>query len=365
MQSYVRELMGSRSSSVRAVGTQKKVDFLSSRTAYTDCPVQVDVKETHMSWVFMAGDAVYKLKKPVKYPFLDFSTIAAREADCRKEVHLNQRLAPGIYLGVVTLTLEPDAKLALNGAGEVVDWLVKMRRLPADRMLDQAIERGTVSRADVERVGDVLADFYQHADPADLRPEEYVARFAHEQSENGSVLTMPTFDLPQETVSTVLRATGDFIAQEAHALADRMRLGFVVEGHGDLRPEHICLLDPPVIIDCLEFNRALRLVDPFDELALLGLECERLAAVWVGELAIERCSRALGGAPSDRLIAFYTAFRASLRARLALAHLLEPKPREPAKWVPLAKQYLAIAERASVRIVPRGVLQSIPPRGSV
>ncbi len=357
--------MQSRSSRVRAVGTQEKVDFLSTSTAYTGCPVQVEVKETHMSWVFMAGNTVYKLKKPVKYPFLDFSTIAAREADCRAEVHLNQRLAPGVYLGVVTLTLEPDARLALNGAGRVVDWLVKMRRLPADRMLDQAIEHGTVTRAAAEKVAALLAAFYRSAKPADLTPQEYVAKFADEQAKNESVLTMPSFDLPHKTVSFVLKATGDFITEESLALAERVREGFVVEGHGDLRPEHICLQDPPVVIDCLEFSQRLRLVDPFDELAFLGLECARLGAAWIDDLVAERCGRALGGAPSDRLIAFYTAFRGSLRARLALAHLLERELREPEKWVPLAKQYLAIAERASIRIVPQAVRQSSPPRGSV
>lgn len=354
-----------RSNNMRAVDTQEKVDFLRSPTTYPDNPVQVDVIETHMSWVFLTDKSVFKLKKPVKYPFLDFSTVAAREADCRTEVLVNQRLAPGIYLGVVTLTLEADAKLALNGSGEVIDWLVKMRRLPADRMLDQVIVCDTVSRTDIEKVADVLADFYRCAQPADLRPDEYVTGFADEQTKNASVLTMTTFDLPKETVSAVLEATGGFIAQESEILAKRVRDDHVVEGHGDLRPEHICLLDPPVIIDCLEFNRRLRLVDPFDELAFLGLECARLGAGWMEDLVTERCGRALGDRPSGQLIAFYTAFRASLRARLALAHLLEPKPREPDKWLPLARQYLAIAERASVRIFPQGVPQSIPPHGAV
>ncbi len=95
---------------------------------------------------------VLKLKKPVKYPFLDFSTIAAREFNCREEIRLNRRLAPDTYIGVVPLTLEPDGKLALNGVGEVVDWLVKMRRLPADRMLDSAIKNGTITRVEVEEV---------------------------------------------------------------------------------------------------------------------------------------------------------------------------------------------------------------------
>jgi len=357
--------MRSGSNNWRAIDTRQKVDFLRSPAAYPGNLAEVDVIETHMSWVFLAGNWVFKLKKPVKYPFLDFSTVAAREADCRTEVLVNQRLAPDIYLGVVALTLEGGRKLALNGSGQVIDWLVKMRRLPSNRMLDQAIVRGTLSRADVESVADVLADFYRHAEPADLRPEEYVMGFTDEQTKNASVLTMPTFDLPRETVSKVLETTGIFIAQESKTLADRVRDSQVVEGHGDLRPEHICLLVPPVIIDSLEFNRRLRFVDPFDELAFLGLECGRLGSSWIEDLIMERCSRALGGMPSDRLIAFYTTFRALLRARLLLVHLLEPEPREPGKWIPLARQYLGIAERASVRIFPQGVPRSTALRDSV
>lgn len=306
-----------------------------------------------MSWVFLSGDTVFKLKKPVKYPFLDFNTIAAREFNCREEIRLNRRLAPETYLGVVPLTLEPDGKLALDGAGRVIDWLVKMRRLPAERMLDQAIEEGTVTRTEIEAVADILATFYTQVEPADLTPQDYIAGFAQGLAESAAVLTMPRFDLPHETVNMVLKAARDFITRDAELLMDRVRQGHVVEGHGDLRPEHVCLVDPPVIIDCLEFNRRLRLVDPFDELTYLGLECERLGASWIGTVLARRRD----DAPLDRLLAFYTIYRACLRARLGLAHLLEPNPRKPKKWVPLARQYIAIAERAIPRMAPPGAPQ--------
>lgn len=347
------------------VSTREKVAGLSSCAIYPDCRSEVEVIETHMSWVFIPGDVVYKLKKPVRYPFLDFTTLAAREADCREEVRLNERLAPEVYLGVVPLMQDVDGKLSLEGGGTVVDWLVKMRRLPADRMLDHAIAADAVSKADVENVAGVLANFYRQAPPADFSPADYLDRFSREQDVNRSVLTMTAFDLPCEPVNTALNTIEAFIAGRSDLLADRVRSGLVVEGHGDLRPEHICLLDPPVIIDCLEFNRSLRLVDPFDELAFLALECERLGAGWVGETIVERCGQRLGGRPLDELLAFYTVFRASLRARLAVGHLLEPQPRDPEKWLPLAQQYLTIAEGASLSLALPGDRRSIRPRGTV
>lgn len=357
--------MPPRSNSLRAIDILEKVNFLSSPDAYSHHPGRVDVIETHMSWVFLADDFVFKLKKPVRYPFLDFSTVAAREMDCRTEVRLNERLAPGIYIGVVALTHESDAKLTLNGTGTVVDWLVKMRRIPAEQMLDQAIAHNTVKRAEIEKVADVLADFYRSTRPAELTAQEYVAQFARQQAQTQSVLTRQRFDLPPEKLHRALKLTGDFIALDSDLLAERQRDGHIVEGHGDLRPEHICLVDPPVIIDCLEFNRSLRLVDPFDELAFLGMECTRLGVNWIGNLVMSRCRRALDDRPANRLIAFYTAFRALLRARLALSHLLEPKPRQPHRWAPLAKQYVDIAERASLRIFPPEAPRATRRRGSV
>jgi aminoglycoside phosphotransferase family enzyme len=110
-----------------------------------------------------------------------------------------------------------------------------------------------------------------------------------------------------------------------------------------------------VIIDCLEFSRALRLVDPFDELTFLALECERLDAAWIGERLIERCADGLRDKPSPCLLEFYWAYRACLRGRLALAHLLEPDPREPWKWVPMANRYLELAQSRAVTQALRAV----------
>jgi aminoglycoside phosphotransferase family enzyme len=118
------------------------------------------------------------------------------------------------------------------------------------------------------------------------------------------------------------------------------------EGHGDLRPEHIGLDGTPVVIDCLEFNRALREVDPFDELAFLDLECRLLGADWIGPRLIAHCALALGDTPAPQVMALYTAHRALVRARLALAHLLDAQPRTPERWKPQARRYVEAAQAA-------------------
>jgi len=303
----------------------------------------VETIETHMSWVFLAGEHVLKMKKPVRYPFLDFSTLAAREHDCREELRLNARLAPGVYLGLLALqqrdggyALVPEDRLPAPGV--TIDWLVLMRRLPAQRLLDHLIAAGGVAPEDIAALARVLADFYRRVPPAGVSPTEYLARFQREQSINRALLLRPGFGL--HGAEAALDSLDAALQRHAPLLMARAAGGHVVDGHGDLRPEHVCLQQPPVVIDALEFNAALRQVDPYDELGFLGLECEMAGAQWIGPRLLAGCVETLGDAPPAALSQLYTAYRAQLRARLAVAHLLDAQPRTPHKWAPLAQRYL-------------------------
>jgi uncharacterized protein len=339
--------------------------------------------ETHMSWVLLARDRVLKLKKPVRHAFLDFSTVAAREHACREELRLNARLAPGVYLGLRVLRWQ-RGRLALSddpgsapraaggdASGQILDWLVLMHRLPVSAMLDQQLAAGTLRADDLTRLVAMLAAFYRQAPRVNLGGTAYLARLRAEHALNRQVLLGEPYG---GAVDEAASARGGHRARlpEAAAVLDRLdaareRLaadlaaraehGALVEGHGDLRPEHIALLPAPVVIDALEFNRALREVDPLDELAFLALECALAGARGVSD-ALRAAepppapSHAPGhahGAATDvpeRLRLFYTAHRAALRARLAMAHLLDPVPRTPQRWPPLARRYLAAAADA-------------------
>ncbi len=331
----------------QAVSLAAKVRFLSSPAAYPTVPAAVSVRETHMSFVFLVGGDVYKLKKPVmRGTVLDFTTLAAREADCREEVRLNRRLAPDVYRDVVPLTVEPDGGLALDGQGPVAEWLVRMRRLPRACLMDHAIAAKTLAPQAVDRLGGVLADFYAGLPPADIAPRAYLERFRGEQALNLDILKRLEFAVDGARLDRLAEAMERFLIRDGTLLEARVVQGRVVEGHGDLRPEHVCLAEPPLVIDCLEFNRFLRLVDPFEEIAFLGLECTRLGAGWVGPALRRILETRLRDRPGEGLWAFHTAFRACLRARLALAHLFEPRPRTPKRWPRLARAYLDLAEAA-------------------
>lgn len=332
------------------IDLEAKVAFLSGVNAYSPAVNEVTRRETHMSWVFLAGDRVYKLKKPVRFPYLDFLTLAKREAACRAELRLNRRLAPDVYLDVTPLKISTHGFSIGGGNGLVVDWLVVMRRLDERATLEYAIATKQLLRWQLDRLADVLFQFYRQAIPTFVTAERHLVDWSHSLSTNRRMLLDARLGLPAGLIRHIDYTLRRFLAQRSHLLTARIRTRHLVDGHGDLRPEHIWLGDPVRIIDCLEFNDRLRMVDPFDEIAFLDLECERLGAAWAGRYV--RCKMAHGlpaGVPKD-LYLFYRCHRATLRARLAIVHLLEPNPRTPEKWPVLARKYLRIAEADAVRL---------------
>ena len=322
-----------------------KVAFLSDPRSFAAGPASVESIETHMAWVFLAGPDAYKLKKPVRYPFLDFSTADARRVDCEAEVRLNQSLAPGVYRGVVPLLADDAGRLHVGGCGTAVDWLVHMRRLPGERMLDRLIEAGRVDRSDLVRLGNVLAAFYRSARRVYFEPGEYARRFEREVGATRDALADPRYALPTACIGAIAEALARYLYEHGAVLEARARAGRIVEGHGDLRPEHVCLENPPVVIDCIEFNRDFRLLDPFDELAYLTIECERLGAPGAGRLVGEQYQSLTGDLAPSGLTDFYMGFRAQLRAKIAAWHVHDPSVRPPNKWLDRARQYLRLAAR--------------------
>lgn len=332
-------------------GIAEKVKFLSRPEVWPKgaSAGAIEIKETHMSWVFLGRSRVLKLKKPARTGALDFSTLARREVAVAEELRLNRRLAPDVYLGARALRLRPDGQLSLGPDGEVADWLVEMRRLPEERTLAALIETGAAQPDDLVPFAEKLIAFYRSLTPADIAPHAYADRFVREHRETVRVLTDPALCLGERVPAELLGGFAECLERQRSLLEHRVRAGHIIEGHGDLRPEHVFLTDPPVIIDCLEFNQGLRMVDPFDEIVFLGLECARLGADWVLPVLHERLENGLDDRPEPALLAFYWRYRALLRARLALLHLREPIVRAPGKWRPLACHYLDLARQAELR----------------
>jgi aminoglycoside phosphotransferase family enzyme len=314
-----------------------KLEFLRASRAFDGVR---DVIETHMSWVFLTERRAFKLKKPIHLPYVDYRTIERRRQSCEKELRLGRRLAPNVYEAVVPLVATPSG-LAIGGSGEIVDWILVMRRLDAERMLPQMLRRGAATAPHADAVGDVLAMFYVEASRAEWDGPEYRRRLRE-------IVVSVSGELVERGAA---RATVDAIAarelagidREAAALDARVAQGRVVDAHGDLRPEHVCLESPPVIIDPLEFDDDLRTLDAASELAFFALECERLGAGWFADRVWARYSERTGDRPPAAIVELYRGQHALTRALIALRHVEDAEPALHPRWRAKAADYLSRA----------------------
>ncbi len=308
---------------------------------------RIEVIETHFAWVFLTPARAYKLKKPVRHRGMDYRTLAQRERGCRNEIRLNRRLARSAYLGVVPVVLRKDGSLGLGRGVRIVDWVVKMRRLAAARMLDRALASNTVTRRDVEAVTRLLSGFFRQARRAPMSPRAYVARLRALTDENRRDLHARDLGVSGRRVEAVIRAQLRFIAQGARLIGSRGP--HLVDGHGDLRPEHVFLgsaSDPPCVIDCLEFDRNLRRLDPAEELAFLHLECARVEDRGFARAVARNVQSTMDDEVSSALMHFYMSQRAVIRARTAVWHRRDPQFAGQSRfWRAAGHSYLADALR--------------------
>ncbi|HZQ84959.1 MAG TPA: AAA family ATPase [Acidimicrobiales bacterium] len=270
------------------------------------------VAETHISYVFFTADKAFKFKKPVRTPFLDFSTVAARRRAARREVELNRRLAPDVYDGVVDLVGED---------GAVFDHMVMMRRLPADRRLSVlATSADPTVVEELDRVADALARFHQRAKRSDrISAEGTSAAFIRRWDTNTHELraVAPTL-VSARLVEEVHTLAHRFLAGRTPLFHDRVTGGRVVDGHGDLLADDVfCLLDGPRLLDCLEFDDALRYGDGLADAAFLAMDLERLGRPDLALHFLHAYRRAAHDEWPDSLTDHYVAYRAQVRAKVA------------------------------------------------
>ena len=285
------------------------------------------VRETHISWVFLTRDRAYKVKKPLVLPYVDYGTPARRLAMCRAEVALNRRLAPDVYLGVRSLIPAPDGRLELGSEScpDAVDYAVEMRRYPEDATLARRIAAGTAGPVELEAIGARLARFHAEA-VCERRPDgaEAVKRALDDNFATlRSLLREPS---ERRAVASSERFASAFLASVWGELDRRAAGGRIRDGHGDLRLEHVLLERDVEVVDCVEFDDGLRHIDVAADLAFLVMELHEadrpdLAAALVSGY------RAAGGDPgSDALLAFLAAYRAQVRAKVALTRAQQLPP---------------------------------------
>lgn len=326
-----------------------KLAFLRASNAFDGV---LEVIETHMSWVFLTARHAFKLKKLVHLPFVDYRTIERRRQSCDNELRLGRRLAADVYDAVVPLVAKPGG-LAIGGVGDIVDWLVVMRRLPRDRMLPEMLAEGEATGAHADALGDLLARFYRAAPRASWNAVEYRRRMRELVISGGGELVER--GASRRAVGRIVECELTAIERQASALDARIAGGHVVDAHGDLRPEHVCLETPPVVIDPLEFDDDLRTLDAASELAFFALECERLGASWFAERVLARYLERSGDRVPAPLLALYRGQHALTRALIALRHVDDAEPSEQWRWHARAEDYIARATAATPALTSTNV----------
>lgn len=332
--------MGCRMSETEQEDT---VAFLESGQAFAAETDEVERIDTHAARIFLAGDEAIKLKRAVTFPFLDFASLAARKDACEKELHLNRRTAPALYRDVVPVTRDPDGRLALDGAGEAIDWVVRMHRFGQDGLLDRVAARGDLDGPLLRALADHIALFHRSAEP---RPDhggpEVMAAIARDN------LELLRTHAGEHVGAARLDRLGELwqsaIATHAVSLEKRRGAGKVRHCHGDLHLRNICLLDgKPTLFDCIEFNESFACIDVLYDLAFLLMDLQHRDAKAGANLVMNRYLARAQDYEGIALLPLFQSIRAGVRAMVSAMEAAEADAEQAKSLIEELERYVDFA----------------------
>ena len=329
------------------------VNFLLQPTAYAPAPEAVKLVQTHISYVFIAGDFVYKFKKPVDFGFLDFTTLAKRHQYCRQELILNRRLCPSIYLDLVALEkINGNFNLTSQAHANVdntVEFGVKMKRMPEERMMANVIRAGGLNPEMVDAVCDVLVPFYAKADGGPEiqefgRPEAVSVNIFENFSQTEGFIGSKS--LSKSQFDRIKKFSTTFLQQD-DLFAERISAGRIRDCHGDMYSANICLADKVYIFDCIEFNERFRFCDVASDIAFLAMDLDFHGLTNISDRFVSRFMKKSEDDTLGKMLNFYKCYRAYVRGKINLFTANAPEVDMPTKQqcLEMAAKYFQLAER--------------------
>jgi aminoglycoside phosphotransferase family enzyme/predicted kinase len=325
--------------------------------AYPVATQAVELIQTHVSWIFLTDRHAFKLKKPVNFGFLDFSTLEKRRFYCHEELRLNRRLSPDIYEGVLELR-QTVSGAALHGDGTIIDYAVMMKRLPADRMLDRLVVQGDVTVSDMHTIAETISRFHAAAETSPYISEfGSIEQIAFNTEENfQQLLPFETLTLPQQERDVLRASAQNFISTHRDLFVRRIEQGCIRECDGDLHLENICLVDgTAVIFDCIEFNERFRYCDTASDIAFLLMDLDLHGRPDLADAFLRSYLNASGDTEIVSLLPFYKLYRAVVRGKVESLQLndtgISPEAQQSARR--MACRYFRLArgycERSTLR----------------
>lgn len=331
--------------------TTQQIQQLIEQGAYPGATGHSKLVQTHISWVILDESVAYKIKKPVKFSFLDFSTLERRQFFCERELILNRRLAPKMYLGVCPV-YEKAGKYAIDrpNDGEIADYALQMHRMDENRQMNLLLRQGLVTMTHMKQLATVIARFHQEVR---LPHPSFEAESLWEDFADIKSISAAAGDLWGEKAVALIDRTLEevrlFIDRHAKRLVTRAREGFWVDGHGDLHSRNIFLLDQPVVFDCLEFSDHLRHIDALNEIAFLCMDLDyhnqsALASTFLNAyLPLMPC---LETREDAAIFHFFKLYRANVRWKVATLELAQtPTGPQRESWLAEAEQYRRLFQR--------------------
>jgi len=293
------------------------IDDLMLSDAYPECPNEVTLAQTHISNVFIGDEFVYKVKRPMNFGFLDFSTLEKREHFCNEEVRLNSRFSNDVYLGVHPVTFD-GVRHRIEGDGEVVDYAVKMRRLPLDALMKSRFKEGTITPSDIERIAKAIADFHRSSTRSDKIDEFGTLKVVKFNTDENFEQTAGFVgrSIQQEQYDALRDWTDRFYKENKDLLEKRIQEKKVRDCHGDLHMEHICLTDPVIIFDCIEFNERFRYSDTASDIAFLLMDLEYNGGKALSDELFKAYLRLAGEDDLSQILTYYKVYRAYVRGKV-------------------------------------------------
>ncbi|MFN2359104.1 MAG: AAA family ATPase [Desulfotignum sp.] len=299
-------------------GHDTLVTAMKSADFYPHNPTEIIHKQTHISDVFLAGDLVYKVKKPVNMGFLDFSTLEKRYEFCCEEVRLNQRLTSDIYLGVEKITWDKTG-YGLNSSGQTVDYAVTMRRLPDENTLESLLVSNQGTESFIDRLIHTLSDFYTASALTKKEMDQFGSFEAIGQKCRDNFNRLPDFSdtrTNKRKVQMIKAATQMFLDRHKDLFDRRMENKHICDTHGDLKTEHVYQYQGVQILDCIEFNHAFRYQDTASDLAFLAMDMDFLGYRPAGLFLLSRYVQTTSDADLMQVIDFYKCFRAMVQVKV-------------------------------------------------